>query len=510
MRGLFHHGSSPQRVARPRLRDPWPGKQEWKPPAANFKKREQGNVGVFVALSMATIIFFVALAVDLGFLVMEKEEHQVITEAAAESGIRVLHTDPDHAFEKVCESLLNNLADEETVPFEVLYNDYFHPGFYDFKDSYSDFEHYKNFASQRHGEVPEGEHLNAIAIIDYPKRVETIKTKSAGQTTGQVRASAVAYGKNYSFLALGEGADAMKYYGWENGYSNYQNCLIGSNGGIIFDGTETFDSRTLVEAVGPVQNRSGSGTPDVRINTAAEISLPDIDWAKLRQKAESNGKVYDPESWTSTWQTDEYGNAYQRKTSGWSPNITVTYSFVPMGENLDNGAGDGDHQGRTYFIDVPETLPLGVSAMTVALYNSQPYATKWARKFWNCTIAARGNMSTFPTDSAYTNTGIQFGDYDNYGENGLVYLYCQRFYRWYTRYGGTTLISIPKGTIIRCEEDFTMYSQYNLSYWGQPETYYLKVLADTMYLYSPTWRKNAIVFVGNFGAPDIFRLGSLE
>jgi len=57
-----------------------------------------------------------------------------------------------------------------------------------------------------------------------------------------------------------------------------------------------------------------------------------------------------------------------------------------------------------------------------------------------------------------------------------------------------------------------MYNQYRLDYFlNIPEEYYLKVIAGTtMYLFSPTWSRGAIVFHGNFGPPDVFRLGRLE
>ena len=108
-----------------------------------------------VALLMFTIIGFVALAIDLGFLVMEKEKHQTTTEAAAESGVRVLSTDATSGYINTLYSVHNSLlANGETVPPVYLYHYFFHPGFYDYRDLYNDFGHYKNFASYRYGEIP--------------------------------------------------------------------------------------------------------------------------------------------------------------------------------------------------------------------------------------------------------------------------------------------------------------------------------------------------------------------
>ncbi len=463
---------------------------------------EKANISIVVALSMVTIVFFVALAFDLGFLVMEKDSLRNKTEAAAKSGVQVLHKDSTYmqAFWASYDSYQRN---DEILPPIYLYQR-FHPGYYDYKKLYSDFPHFKNFASVRYGEVPADEPCNAVAILDMPKAVQTIEIKPSGASTGRVQSAGMAYAKNYTFLALSDASDAMRWYGWEDGYSNYKNCLIGSNGGIEFYGTETFDNKTVVEAGGAVVNDNGN----VQINSIDKIRLPDINWDALREQAVSNGMVYDPETWSDSWTEDAFGNQLRRLVSGSAPNQTIHYFFIPQGEDEDGVLGtEGDHDGRTYFFEIPDPLPTGVSEIYLNMMNTDHAPAN--RIFWNCTIAARCNISTYPNPSYGPYLSTKYGNYEAYGEDGLVYIYGKRFYRWYTRYSHLP-VSLPYGTVIRVEEDFTMYSQYLLSFFGVPENYYLKVIADTMYLYSPTWRKNAIEFHGNFGAPDLFRIGSLE
>ena len=95
------------------------------------------------------------------------------------------------------------------------------------RDAYTDFATYRHFASLASGEIPPEETPNAVALLDFKKDVDTIEIKPSDQSKGRVGASAVAYGKNYTFLALDEGSEAMKWYGWESDFSKYQNCLIG-------------------------------------------------------------------------------------------------------------------------------------------------------------------------------------------------------------------------------------------------------------------------------------------
>jgi len=480
---------------------------------------------VVVALSMMVITFFAALAIDLGFLTLEKDSLQNKVEAAVESGVRVLHQDASFPYSTAFSACLDSLeANQETVTPET-FSSHYQPGFYDYKDDYPDFEQHKNFVSEQSGEMPPGENPNAIAIIGLMKNVETIEVKPSGSNTGRVTASAVAYGKNYTFLALDNASDAVRWGGHysANHFFAFRNCLIGSGGGIIFHGDEAYD-RTLIEAAGPVSTYSGDPPPEYReINS---IHVPPIDWDKLRHDAQMNGKVYNPQTWTSEWQSDEYGNFFRRVDlvvpGGWSgPGYTyIRYIFLPRGEDVDGiYSTSGDHQGRTYYFDAPDPASIGADRVILYFLNDDapgvlPDLGPFKRRFWNCTLAAPCEMSTYPFLSAVYGYGghpIYFGNYETYGNEGLVYMYCENFGRdsnyscWYTAYGGSPIIAEPHGVVIRTNGKFRMRSQSS-----PPVAYYLKVLADTIEIGHPYFPGETTTFVGGFGPSDVFQLGFLE
>ena len=356
---------------------------------------ERGNVVVVAALSMTIVLFFAALAIDLGFLTMEKDNFQNKIEAAVESGVRVLHQDLALPYASAFSECLESLeANRETITAQVL-SSHYHPGFYDYKDEYPDFPTYKQFASEPNGEMPAGENANAVAIIGLIKSVDTLEIKPTASDSGQVSASAVAYGKNYTFLALDNGAEAMTWGGFfdPTRLFRYVNCVIGSNGDITFHGDDTFD-HTLIEAVGSVSTTKGDPPPDYR--QVPKIRVPAIDWDRLRQAAQLNGKVYNPQSWTDEWQSDEYGNFFRRDdlivADSWmGPGYTyIQYLFLPHGEDLDGlYSTSGDHQGRTYFFNAPDPAAIGADRVILYFLNNDkpgvpPDLGPFRRKFWNC------------------------------------------------------------------------------------------------------------------------------
>ena len=359
-------------------------------------------------------------------------------------------------------------------------------------------------------------------------------------------ASAVAYFKNYTFLALSDSGDAMRWSTWADGFPAFQKCLIGCNADILFNGTESFTD-TRIEAVGTVSTVNGNPAPPYL--EVPEISIPPINWAKLQQDAQGNGKVYDCETWTDAWQTDEFGNKYCRRyahrdaqPATWSQPAKpdrdrVRYFFQPHAEIMDSAnnvlRGDGDHQGRTYYFDMPTPTDLGYDGEgdAVILYlltDSADMATNEKRRYWNITIAATGPVSNYPlVGQGYGWTGnpdipatayeTHYGNYENIPDaSGLVTIYCQDMGTFndnpvdqvcmYPSYGSTNLKAYPKGLVILTEGHFYMYQQYT-----GPMTCYLKVVANTMNLSGP-WASamGSMTFMGPFSPPDLYALGLLE
>ena len=300
--------------------------------------------------------------------------------------------------------------------------------------------------------------------------------------------------------------------------------MIGSNGDIQFNGHDTFD-RTVIEAGGSVSNHNGDSPPDYR--QTSKITISPIDWQRLRRDAEINGKVYSPQNWTEEWQSDEYGNHYRRDDlvvpdTFWGSGYTyIRYLFLPCGEDV-NGvyATSGDHQGRTYYFDAPDPAAVGADRVILYFLNDDrpdvfPDLGPFHRRFWNCTIAAPCEMSTYPYIIAVYGYGghpIYFGDYGTYGNDGLVYLYCDDFGRdsnhscWYLAYGGGPCVAAPEGAVIRTNGKFKMVSHLD----APLTTYHLKVVANTIEIAHPYASGQTIAFVGEFGPPDVFRLGLLD
>jgi hypothetical protein len=508
-------------------------------------REETGNVSVFVALSMMTIVFFAALAIDLGILTMEKDDLQNKVEAAVESGVRVLHNppNPQPGFIQAvmeCAGSLNKNGEMVSPPM-LLYGGFFQYGFYDHKGVYGDFPTYKDFAL--FSEMPPGESANAVALLNLKKNIETIEIKQSGQTKGRVGASAVAYGVNYTFLALSDASDALLVdNAWQLGFPRFTKCTFGSNNDIQLNANATYDNSSA-EAVGTITN------PPPVSSECSEIRAPAIDWEKLRQDALNNGVVYDCSEWTEDLQTDAYGNKYCRRhvwapakpPDMWNPDgkprkDRLRYFFQPHTEVLDNTDtylfGDADHDGRTYFFemeDPSEQAMFDGPEDMVILYilpeqHALPAGTQ-RNRFRNCTLAATGMMSTFPGSGGgggFTNgnnawpSGLYttyFGDYENYPDaTGLVYLFCKdmgytvNYFDKAELYAaqGSTFHSKPTGLAIRSEEAFKLRNSFSPAL---NTTYYLKVLANSIELKGGN---SSVEFVGGFGKPDIYKLGRLR
>jgi hypothetical protein len=447
----------------------------------------QGNVSVFTALMMFVIACFVALAFDTGLLVFYKNDFQEKTDAAVLSGVQQL-TDP--TLLAPLQSIYGSYMENGEVISLASLNTCYQPGFYDYYDRYTDFPHYKDFALLKHDELPDGESVNAVAVIDLEKDVHpTLMIKPASGDTARVAASTVAYYRRYLFLAFGaDGIDISS--GWDDDFNVYREGIIGSNGDVRFQGTEVFDATVWVEAVGDVTNNGGQ----VPVLQAEAVRVSPIDWGGLREKAAAAGVVYSPGNWPEGYAnavTDDYGNCFCRYSD-------TIYFFLPA---------PGDHLGRIYYFDVSDEENV-LSFFNPSDYWNQDFAPN-DRTYWNFTMAAPCVMSTYPVPAAgpYDACSI-VGDVPNQGDDGIVYFYCKGMpsygRHWYTSYNGKPLTE-PQGVILQCEGKFEMYTQQSVG------TFRMRVVAESIHMYAPSWRKSSIIFDGAFGPPVVHvpRLGRL-
>ena len=425
----------------------------------DFYKNNRGNIAIIVAISLTVLIGILALVIDGGYLYASKNKWQNGVEAAALAG--AIHLSDDD-FETVTRqvALENGLPATEAEGLIIL------QGFYDVNDDYSNFTIYKDFAVEGTGDYPDDETNNAV-MVSLDADVDTFLSGILGRDKVLVSAKAVAYGKRYTFMATGmEGEEYSGIYldrNWKPGYNIYRDCIIGSNGPVSFRGEEyeTFEG-TWVEAMGEVTGADGK--VDV-IELTKPLEAPEIDWDALRVQAEENGEVYTAgvlESWPEEWQSDGYGNQYRRRSySGY-----ITYWFIPAGrDDNDPGSTDfqGDHEGRTYFFEVPQDPPTGIDGYILKVQNTCcDVCYPRTRTCWNFTLAARCEFSTFPSQSYYCRTTL--GNVPELGDEGIVYIYSTGTSTtnrgWYVDYAFTYMtICQPKGVIFHAENDFRMETQ---------------------------------------------------
>ena len=457
---------------------------------------QKGNISVTMALSLVVLLVFFALAIDGGHAYMTKQKYQDGVEMAAMAAAWDILSDP-HATAVL-------VAKENGLPLES--SDFLVTvGYYDTGDQFEDFEGYKNFMADSNPATNENDALsteetpvlNNAVIVSMEINASTLMASFMGKRSVAITAQAMAYGKRYTYLALGKkGVDPNNY--WEKGYALFQNGIIGSNGNVDFAGTERFRDNIYVEALGKVTGDNGK--VPVR-ELESKITVPPIDWIRLRQEAEENGKVFTPEKWTEDWKRgnwvtdDGYTNCYHKATQDGK----TYYQFIPA---------PGDHGGRTYYFD----LPSDDDSILLNIFNPTSYYDEMLnpedRQVWNFTIACPCGVSSYPVPKsgpydAYT----QWGNVPEYGEDGIVRIFCKEMdeysKRWYTRYAGLPLTE-PKGVMLRMDGRFEMYAQASVG------TFWLRVVADSIEIHSPDWRKSSVIIDGGFGPPDLVRLAELE
>jgi len=433
----------------------------------DIRRAEAGNVAVFTALALTTIMLFVALAFDSGMLTLRKGRLQDAVEAAALAGVRRVGDPPPAVAAAVSALMAENGI--ETDDFDLSL------GYYDEHDAYSDFPTYRDFASYAEGEIPPDVYPNAVLLTTHVP-VATLQVRTGQQQPAQVGAQALAYLKRYAFIALGsQGMSVPQEYFWEPGYPVFRDASIHSNGSLQFKGTERFEGDTAVGAV------YGATNATTATAGADRLDIAPVDWDALRDAAiSSGGTVYYPEDWPTQRQTDDYGNHFFRQ-SAWAG---ARHYFVPA---------PGDHFGRVYYFALrdPAQAPSDMS-----LWINCDYETEVPNRLsWSFTAACEGDLTIRP----YYNyeRGVTLGQ----PGDGIVHLYAAGDVFFQDRVGGVPPAYVANGVVFRAGGQFTMYHYCAES--DEPSYHRMRVIADSIRIETVRWgdRKGKIIFDGLFGPP---------
>ncbi len=479
---------------------------------------EKGNIAVIAALCLVVLIGMLALVVDGGYLFSTENRYQNAVEAAALAGAHHFADGHDENRRPIALAVARDIAVENGIPEEAVTTEI---GIYTVDTATFEADPDPTTPWNDGISTEENPIYNNSIVVTARRNISTFLAGILGKNSVPVSAGAVAYGERNTFTATGteeghEGID-LDDRRWTPGYNIFKNCVFRSNGPVAFRGKEyeTFvNSRVdILES----ENITGdAGKVDVvEMSTPLEDTV--IDWDDLRARAEENGVVYahdEMESWPTEWQTDAYGNHYRRSPHGatW-----VRYSFVPAGRDDDdpgNTAYQGDHEGRTYFFEIPDPLPDDVDGYIIHVQNHEDEEDfcpePYDRTSWNFTLAARCEFSSLAY-RPYTNR-ITLGNVPEEGDQGIVHIYCQGASEqrgWYTNYASIAQTVLrPKGVIFYTENDFRMETQSFEGY-TEERRFFLRCYAKKIRMYD-SYHGGMILFNGGFGPLDGIRLGKLE
>ena len=334
---------------------------------------DRGNITIVVVVSLTVLIGMLALVVDGGNLYATRDKYQNGVEAAAMAGVW-------HICDSNFETVVRQIAQENGIPYTADDGLVINTGYYDTDDQYDDFSEYgseyKDFIADSDSDTSYNEDLsdpgndryeyNNAVMVSLNANVSTFLAGIFGKEKVAVSAKAVAYTPRYLMISLGEGGNpgittAEGGYKWgRSGYlPTFHNGFLHSNNDIVFDtsgdctGPGFFNSTAF--AHGRIYTDDGNGnletTDEFGISGVKLLDIPPIDWSELRALAEANGKVIDMdfynnlpnECWVygnfmGIYGSDEFGNYYFLGTRN-------SVYFYP---------NEGDHNGRTYFIDIDE------------------------------------------------------------------------------------------------------------------------------------------------------------
>ncbi len=423
-----------------------------------FGVNEKGSVAVIVVLLMPVIFLFIALTFDIGQLAISKNRYQHIADAAVLAGIKHIAESPDNVFDAMYSIISENNADFEILNFEI--------GYYDENDIYKDFPAYKEFALDSEGEIPEGIYPNAL-LMEGVEDVATLAIKQDSQNTGQVGIQTIVYLKRYGLIALGE--DGIKVENkWGDGYPQFINCSLFSEGNIDFNGGESFIDDVQINAVGTIFNGK-SGAENVM-----SLNIPPLDWEKLRQKAD---KTYYPEDWDIyDHGPDEYGNRFVK--------FNNKYYFLPQ---------SGDHNSRKYYFafkypeeHIPVDMKLYINLIRFDDIEDQVS--------FNFSILCEGNIYIKPESNL--NEYLEFGK----PEIGIVYIYTAGDLIFQDRYRANKPTFMSNGVVFRAEGRCSIIAECGDI--QQPARHKMRIIANDIIFNPESWRaENKIIIDGMFGTP---------
>lgn len=491
---------------------------------------KKGNIVIVVAFSLTLLISVLALVIDGGFLYLTKNKIQDGVELAALAGAIHMGDGYDDDGTHPLFSIARKIGEENGIPAQALTVKI---GVYD--DKTHEFTEDPDPGTMINETLDPGDEeitiLNNAVRVSVAREAPTFFSGIFGADTVTISAEKLAYGRRDTFIATTTddettGIDAagdaiIPGAKWHDGYGQYWNTRFVSNTGVAFsdDQTETFKNATIQTGAGI--SGAGDGTPGLEvIDTAPDVTPKKIDWQALREKAEENGVVYtDLESWPDTWAFDEFGNGYKRGEVhelvdyGFEPYIS--YFFLPAGRDNTNPAGtqaDGDHEGRTYYFEIPETAPPGFPRGYVLRVwqslddNIQPLK----RTAWNFTIAAPCGFTTYPSPlaSGHPNLNTTLGNFPEFGDRGLVHIYARESSgfgtNWFTQLG--TQLTVPNGVVFHAEGPFHM--DIRRADVTTLTTYYLRVHAGSIIIFTDR-NMGRMRFDGAFGPLNNIRFGQI-
>ena len=287
----------------------------------------RGSVAVMVALTITTLLVFMAFVLDAGYLYSEKNRYQNAVEAAAMAGAASLCSRSHEDIELVVRemALTNGLEDTDSALEARV-------GFYDENDRYTDFTEYKDFIDE--DRIPENEYANAVLVV--------YRTASQALTGMQPKATlsveAVAFLRRYGLLSLGEESnDGVTFRDFNDEYPEIANGGIHANADVEFNilggGNPAIDADSVnVSAVGSVSGYASgiSGIEPISMKPATA----NLD--ELYRQADKIITNADFPTGIGEELTDEEGNIYTRIGYGNPP------TFCPY---------IGDHGGRVYYFE---------------------------------------------------------------------------------------------------------------------------------------------------------------
>ena len=295
-----------------------------------YKNNQSGSVAIIVALSMVVLITMFAFVIDAGYLYGQKNQYQNGVEAAAMAGaVSLCDADPEGVARQVA---IDNGLPAGSITVQT--------GFYDENDLYGDFGVYKNFVADEEAGYPEEEFNNAV-MVKLNKNVDTLLGGFLGKDEVTMGAAAVAYVTPYGLLSFGdEDGMGIKSKEWEDAHplELIDMGMIHANNEINFIKPPVLTGSNRVTAVNDISNCAEG------VSGAENVSIPPIDWDRLRAEAENGGLVitldnfpvdpgyYDVNN-SSTYKEDSYGNRYIHLPRWYSIRLH-----------------DGDCEGAVYYI----------------------------------------------------------------------------------------------------------------------------------------------------------------